>query len=553
MWRRAYLQANRFSRWKFGLAIVGCLILLTVVIFYNLSPGPALAVQIASPPALLDPARASSSEEKLIDSALYETLVTYDPEKHLCKGLLADKWDISQGGSVYIFYLRKGLRFQDGAEVTAQDVKDSWERVLNPSTGNCGYLLDNVVGSDGLANGSAKDVSGLVVVDQYTLQVVLKEPDWTFPAVASSPSLAIVSQRAVARYGAGYGKKVGAVAGTGPFRLVAWDKDKVVLQRNTRYAGPRPQLKTLAFLAVNRPQEITRLSEAGKLDVLAEAPAQVLSSLSSAGLTPGLQESGAQAKPEQKGFTIFKKPVLNLYFLGFNLQQPPFDKSDIRRALSLAVDRSAVANQLLGDGARALNGFIPPELTSAEQPDSYQVGQDPDQALQAMAGAGYPYGLGLPQLSYAYNESSGHDYLAHLLQDQLDKVGVDLQLKRIPWQNYGASVRSGSYSLFRLGWDADYPDPDNLLYFNFDSAEKQHGNLTGYDNSAFDALLQQARGEQDPDRRQAIYQKAEQVLMADAPIIPLFQQVALFGVRKDITGFDVDLLGQVNFAQLKKS
>jgi ABC-type transport system substrate-binding protein len=166
-----------------------------------------------------------------------------------------------------------------------------------------------------------------------------------------------------------------------------------------------------------------------------------LSSLSSAGLTPGLQESGAQAKPEQKGFTIFKKPVLNLYFLGFNLQQPPFDKSDIRRALSLAVDRSAVANQLLGDGARALNGFIPPELTSAEQPDSYQVGQDPDQALQAMAGAGYPYGLGLPQLSYAYNESSGHDYLAHLLQDQLDKVGVDLQLKGYPGRTMG--LRSG--------------------------------------------------------------------------------------------------------------
>jgi ABC-type transport system substrate-binding protein len=347
---------------------------------------------------------------------------------------------------------------------------------------------------------------------------------------------------------------VGAVAGTGPFRLVAWDKDKVVLQRNTRYAGSRPQLKTLTFLVVNGPQEITGLYEAGKLDVLAEAPAQVLSSLSSApGLTPGMKESGVHAKEGQKGFTIFKKPVLNFYFLGFNLKQPPFDQSDIRRALSLAVDRNAVASQLLGDGVRALNGFIPPELTSDEQPDGYQVKQDPGQALQAMAGAGYPYGLGLPQLSYAYNDSPGHDYLAHLLRDQFDKVGVDLQLKKIPWQNYAASIRSGSYSLFRLGWDADYADPDNLLYFNFDSAEKQQGNLTGYDNAGFDALLQQARGEQDPERRQEIYRKAEQMLLADAPIIPLFQQVVLFGLRKGITGFDVDLLGRVDFAQINKS
>jgi len=538
MWRRVYFQANRFNHWKLVLVIVGCLILLTVAIHRIMSPGPELAVQIAGPPALLDPAGASSYEEKLINSALYETLVAYDPEKHLCKGLLADKWDVSQGGSVWTFYLRKGLRFHDGTQVTAQDVKASWERVLNPGTGNCGYLLENVVGSDGLVNGSAKDVSGLAVVDQYTLRVTLKEPDWTFPAVASSPSLAIVSQKAVARYGPAYGKRVGAVAGTGPFRLVAWDKDKVVLQRNMRYAGSRPQLKTLTFLAVDRPQEITGLYEAGKLDVLAEAPAQVLSSLS--------------AKEEQKGFTIFKQPVLNLYFLGFNLKQPPFNQSVMRRAISLAVDRSAIVSQLLGDGARALNGFIPPELTAEEQPEGYQVKQDRDQALQAMAGAGYPYGLGLPQLSYAYNDSPGHDYLAHLLQDQLDKVGVDLQLKKIPWQNYEASIRSGSYSLFRLGWDADYPDPDNLLYFNFDSAEKTRGNLTGYDNTGFDALLQQARSEQDPDRRLEIYHKAEQMLLADAPIIPLFQQVALFGLRKGITGFDVDLLGRVDFAQLRK-
>ena len=537
MWRTVYYRANRFNHWKLVLAAVGCLILLAVSILHFLSPGPALAVQIAAPPALLDPARTDSFEEKLINGALYETLVAYDPEQHLCKGFLADRWDVSQGGGVYTFYLRKDIYFHDGTQLTAQDVKASWERVLDPGVGNCGYLLENVAGSDEMVNGSTKDVSGLVVVDPYTLKVVLKEPDWTFPAVASSPSLAIVSQKAIARYGPAYGKTATAVDGTGPFRLVAWSPDRVVLQRNTRYDGLRPQLKTLTFLTVDRPQEITRLYEAGKLDVLAEAPSQILSSLSA---------------QDQKDLTIFKKPVLNLYFLGFNLKRPPFDNSEIRRAISLAVDRSAIAKQLLGDGARPLNGFLPPELTGQAQPEDDQVKQDPDQALQVMAGAGYPYGLGLPQLSYAYNDSPGHDYLAHLLQEQLDKVGVDLQLKKIPWQNYETSIRSGSYSLFRLGWEADYPDPENLLYFNFDSAEKLRGNLTGYDSAGFDALLQLARGEQDESRRQVIYQKAEQKLLADAPIIPLFQQVALFGMRKGIAGFNVDLLGRVDFDQLRK-
>lgn len=540
MWKKVYLTRRRFNHWKLVLTIAGIMALLSLVIMRLASSSPAIAVQIATPPALLDPARTSSYEEKLINGALYEPLVTYDPDKHLSKGLLADKWTISKDGSVYTFYLHKGSRFHDGTPVTAQAVKASWERVLDPAVGNCGYLLDNVVGSDDKIRGSAKDVSGLAMPDQYTFKVTLKEPDWTFLAVASSPSLAVISQQAGARYGPAYGRTAKAVSGTGPFRLISWDKAKLVLQRNNRYARERSQLKTLTFLTVDKPQEITRLYESGKLDILADAPAQVLSSL--------------KAKDGKRGFAIFKKPVLTLYFLGFNVEKPPFDKSKLRRAISLALDRSVVASELLGDGGKALAGFLPPELSAQGQSAvGGEANQGRDQALQAMSEAGYPYGLGLPQISYIYNDSPGHDYLAHILQGQMDKVGVDLQLKKVPWQNYEASIRSGAYQLFRLGWEADYADPDNLLYFNFDSAEKLRGNLTGYNNTGFDALLQQARGEQDPNRRQEIYHQAEGTLLTDAPIIPLFQQVALFGLRPGITGFAADLLGRIDFDQLKRS
>jgi ABC-type transport system substrate-binding protein len=538
LWQRAYLLENRFSYRKLALVIIGCLILLVWTIFHIKAPGPALNVQIARAPDLLDPARTSSYEDKLINGALYEPLVTYDPEQHLCKGLLAESWDASRNGSVWTFYMRPGLRFSDGVPVTARDVKDSWERALDPRVGNCGYLLENVAGSDEWIAGGSKDVSGLVAVDQHTLQVVLKGPDWNFPIVVSSPSLAIVSRQAAARWGAAYGTTVDSVVGTGPFRLIAWSNGQVVLQRNAGYTGLRPQIKTLTFLTVNSPQETIGLYENGKLDLLTEASAQVISSLT--------------ARDGQNGFAVLRKPVLNLYFLGFNLKQPPFENSALRRAISLAVDGSTMAGQLLGSGARVLNGVLPPELAvDTQQYDPAKQG--PGDALQALAGAGYPYGLGLPQLSYAYNDSTGNDGVAQLLQNQLDRIGVDLRCRKISWQSYEVAVRSGSYTLFRLGWDADYADPENLLYFNFDSAERARGNLTGYDSTRFDALLQQARDEQNPSRRQEIYQKAEQVLMADAPIIPLFQQVALFGVRKGVTGLNVDLLGRVDFDQLKKS
>jgi ABC-type transport system substrate-binding protein len=544
LWRRIYFPLSRFKHWRFRhwkpvSIIAGFLILLALLAFRIMSPEPGIGVQIARSPVLLDPARTSSYEEKLINSALYETLVAYDPEKNVSKGVLADRWDVSQGGSVYTFYLHKGRRFHDGTQVTAQDIKTSWERVLDPAVGNCGYLLKNVAGSDERAGGTAKNVSGLVVIDQYTFRVVLKEPDWTFPAVASSPSLAIISQKTAASHGAGYGKTSASVAGTGPFRLASWDKDKLVLKRNTKYAGSRPHLKTLTFTVVSRPQEVIRLYNAGRLDVLAGATAQTLSSLSE--------------KDGQNGFTTFKKPVLTLYFLGFNIKQAPFDKSGLRQAIGLAIDGSAVEQQFLGDGGKPLSGFVPPELYSPAQPGAEQVQRGPDQALQALAAAGYPYGLDLPSMSYGYNDSPGHDYLAHLLQEQLGKVGIELQLKKTPWQDYQASIRSGSYTFFRLGWEADYAEPGNLLHFNFDSTEKHRNNLTGYSNSGFDALLQQARSEQDPARRQELYRRAEEMMLADAPVIPLFQQVALFGLRKGVAGFDVDLLGRVDFERLAKS
>jgi ABC-type transport system substrate-binding protein len=582
MWK-VYRQYNRLWRYRFILAIIGGLLLIAYAVWRSVNPNPQLVLQISGPPVSLDPARASSYEERLIDGALYERLVAYDPETRLARGILAEKWDVSQGGQVYTFYLRQNLCFDDGSPVTAQDVKASWERVLDPGVGNCSYLLTNVAGSDEKESGASKDVSGLVAVDRYTFRVVLKEPDYTFPMVASSPILAVISQKAATKQGEAYGKTPAAVVGTGPYRLVSWGKDRLVLQRNRRYAGDWPQVKTLTFLVVSRPDQVISLCQAGKLDVLAEPPPQALSAL--------------VAKAGSSGFTVLKKPVLNLYFLGLNLKQAPLDSKDLRRAIGQAIDKAAVADQSLGNEAKALSGFLPADLiargtaqgqaagasgqsaatvTAAESAGGQPVqapqaaqgtggqpgqapqaaesaGGQPDAATQALAAAGFPYGMGLPTLTLAFNDSPGHDYLAHLIQGDLEKVGVNLQLKSVPWQNYEAAVRTGAYALFRLGWDADYAEPGNLLYFNFDSAEKSRGNLTGYSSSEFDSLMRQARAEQSDDRRLEIYRQAEQVLEQDAPIIPLFQQVLQLGLRKEVSNCKVDLLGMIDFDHLRKT
>lgn len=538
MWRQTLNMKGRYF-WPLAVLTAGVIAVLLIGAEYLLAWRTALTVQVARPAACLDPARIAGYEEKLINGALYESLVDYNPEKGTCRGVLAEKWTAGQDGRTYTFYLKKGVRFHNGSPVSAQDVKYSWERVLNPRISGYGYLLQNVAGAEGISEGCCEDVKGLNVVDSHTLRVSLKEPDWTFPAVVSSPALAVVSQKAVQKAGMSYGNPGTSVVGTGPFRLGRWEKDNINLKKNRRYTGAGARLKALRFCVINDKRQVRGLFESGEVDVLAGVPAQFMVS------------KPQEAKPF---YNTLNKPILALYFLGFHLGPEPYGSNpDLRRGLDLALDKQALAGQLLGDGGKALTRFLPPELISPGEKKGEKPVFNRDDALGTLAHAGFPYGLHLPPLTFAYNDSPGHESLARLVQEQLGQVGIDVDLKKLAWSAYRKELLTGDYALFRLGWEADYPEPGNLLYNNFAGGGKSGGNLTGYNNSEFDALMKQARLEKDHARRREIYRQAEEKMLADAPIIPLFQRVTTFYLQKEIEGFDVDLLGRVDFTRIKKS
>ncbi|NPV28425.1 MAG: peptide ABC transporter substrate-binding protein [Firmicutes bacterium] len=501
-------------------------------------------VQIARNPASLDPALMSRSEERLVGAALYEGLAQYNAAQRRYEGVLAEKWEVAQKGRIYTFFLRKGLRFHNGLPVTAGDVKFSWERLLESD--NCtgyGYLLQNVIGAEEKLRGITRGVKGLEVLDTYTLRVFLKEPDWTFPAVVSSPALAVVSQKAVQKSGPAYGSPGSQVVGTGPFYLASWGPGRIELRRNRRYFGKKPKAAALQFLVMEKPHDVKRYFEAGRLDVLAGVPPQLALALEA--------EKVQKSKP---GFAIVKKPVLALYFLGFNSEQDPFGKNrDLRLAIDRALDKNGITRELLGAGGRALKGFLPPELLFSERDASREGVAGKVEALRLLARAGFPCGSRLPPLVFAYNESPGHEFLARFLQEQLGQVGIDLQIRKIPWQKFQNDLRKGIYPFFRLGWEADYPEAGNILYYNFASTEIGRNNYTRYRNETLDALLREARGEQDPERRAGLYRKAEEIILAEAPVVPLFQRVAVFVYRRELQGFSVDPLGRIDFSRLWKT
>ncbi|MDR9757987.1 MAG: ABC transporter substrate-binding protein [Thermoanaerobacterales bacterium] len=516
-----------------------CLAAAAILILAVLSVSAAneessLTIQIAQFPHFLDPARISTYEEKLLCGALYETLLSYNPTDGSVQGVLADKWEVDGSGRVYTFVLRKGLRFHHGEELTARDVKFSWERLSDPEISSYGYLLQNVRGAKEYSEGKSSDIKGLRVINDRTLQVKLLETDYTFPALVSSPVLGVVSRNTAEKMGKDYGQKDTLVVGTGPFSLSNWGSDQITLVKNNKYKGTPPRSKSLQFIVTGNQQEIKQLLADGKIDILT-------------GVTPQFANTICE---EGKGKVIsVKKPVLSFYFLGFNLEEAPFGQNvELRRAVDQALDNEKLALSLLGDGSKPLNGLLPPELLRKK--DKKAKYADRKTALNCLAASGHPFGSRLSPLTLAYNNSSGHETLARLVREELGRVGIVLALQQRPWDEYKKELAKGRYPFFRLGWEADYPEAGNILYYNFACGEEH--NFTRYSCPEFDTLLKKARCEQSFQQRQEIYCQAEKVLLNDLPVVPLFQRVAVFVLTDRVEGFNIDLLGMIDFKGLDK-
>ncbi|HAA89687.1 MAG: Dipeptide-binding protein DppE [Thermoanaerobacterales bacterium 50_218] len=520
---------KRDPRFWAGVSLLVSLVLILVFVSLRLGNPPALSVQIAEMPVGLDPAQLSCYEEKLISGNIYETLLEFDPDQQEAHGCLAEKWVVNQEGRVYTFFLRQGVRFHNGDYLTADDVKFSWERLLEPGKSDYSYLLENVLGSDEKLQGTASEVEGIKVINPRVLQVVLKEPDFTFPALVSSPALAIVNARVVKKWGTAYGKKGTPIVGTGPFLVRSWEDDRVVLSQNWRYYGKRSSFRRIHFLRVAECQTIEHLLRAGELDVVA-----------------GVSAREAQRFQEINGLKMIKKPILSTFFLGFRIDRTPFGSDAVlRNAVAAAIDRGFLTEKLLGEGGRALTRFFPPELFTEDQTSGDEVKGNRTRALKYLAQAGHPYGTDLPPLVFAYNKSTGHGALARFLQEQLGGIGIDVQLEELSWEKFWAGLQEGRFAFFRAGWDADYPEPGNFLHY-YCLFSKQ-------ELPAIEQLFQKARCEQDPSKRLDIYRKAEELLLDDAVVVPLFQKVIVFVLREEVTGLNVDLLGRIDFRNISKN
>jgi peptide/nickel transport system substrate-binding protein/oligopeptide transport system substrate-binding protein len=462
---------------------------------YHFSLGP-------SDPPSLDPAHVTDTTSHSVVSELFDGLVELDREMRV-RPAIAERWEVSPDGRTYRFVLRRGVRFQNGREVTAEDFRYSFLRVLDPKTrSERTWILDRLEGAADVVAGRTADARGIRVRDRYTLELRLAEPFAPFLALLAYPAAMVVPREEVERAGPDFSVRP---VGTGPFRLAEWRRDdRLILEANPAYFRGRPYLDRIVFRII--PDELTRLQEfqAGNFH--------------HTDVPTGLYRTLA-ADPAMKG-RLHSRSILGIQAVRLNVEVPPFAGNlTLRRALNHAVDKEAFAQVIMEGRVQPATGILPPGMPGYGGPlPGYPF--DRARARRLLAEAGFPDGRGLPPLTLHYNTSPTNRRLAEFVQAQLAEVGVKVELAALDWPAYLKLVDAGQTQMHRMGWIADYPDPENFLTVLFHSRNiGERGNTSRYRNPQVDALLDRADRAVAEPQRIRLYREAERRIVEDAPWI----------------------------------
>ncbi|QDE71311.1 ABC transporter substrate-binding protein [Myxococcus xanthus] len=406
---------------------------------------------------------------------------------------LAERWDADPSARRYRFYLRRGVTFHDGTLLTASDVKRHLERLLDPALRSPDRsLLEDVEGAPEFAAGMARDVSGLEVLDDHTLEIRLREPKAFFL------QLMALTATAVARTDAN-----GRLVGTGPFRLLALEPEHVVLERNPSYWRPGgPMVDRLEFLLAGSRKEAVALLRQGAVDLVSFLDTEHVE-------LPGLE-----------AFQLAASTTPSTAFVVLNHREAPFDDVRVRRALRAGMDIQAMVSQF-HPGARVARSLTPPELLDDADMGPAPV---PDVALAEQL----LREVGLRRLRLTLHRPTGNDHSAEdavLFRPLLQAGLLELRYVEMSREEYTAQVTEGRLPAFRSRWLADYPDPDTFLYFLLHS-NAQTVFPMGYRNPELDRLTAEARVSIDPELRRQLYLRAEQLFREDCPLIPLYHDRA---------------------------
>ncbi len=479
-------------------------------------------------PTTLDPAIARETTSHFFVTSLFSGLVRITSDFEI-EPDLAESWAVDDAGLVYTFTLRDGVTFHDGTLITAEDFKYSIERAADAAlhSETAPLYLGDIVGITEKLDGEADEVSGVEVLDERTIRITIDEPKEYFLAKLTYPSGAIVDRRTVEPLGFDWWMS-DDINGSGPYRLARWEEEEVViLQRFDDYHRP-------ASLEYVISPQVALPGVSGLAMYLTDAWD---------GIQVGTGALDSIEESETLSGQLLEFPQLTTHYVGVDGAQPPFDDPNVRLAFLMALDRERLIEVIYDGNVELAEGLLPPGLPGYSE-SLTGIPYDPEAARQLLAGS--KYADDFPQVVFSAVDRDGEptEQVQFIIAAWQEVLGIEVEVDLLETDVYYYSLENVVGNLWHSGWVADYPDPENFL----DLLLSSHTFEGKYVNERFDSLVEAARTERDRETRLRMYGEAEQLLIDEAGIFPLFHIKDYVLVRPRVEGFRMNALGQPDVA-----
>ena len=488
----------------------------------------------------LDPATVSGVTEHRVLSALFEGLTSLDPKTLEPIPAVAEKWDISEDKKIYTFYLRNDVFWSNGEPVTSQDFIYSWKRILSPKlSSEYAYLLFCIKNAKKFYEGQIKNFAevGATAIDEHTLQVELEYPTTYFLKMQVHNIWYPVHQKTIEKFGKMDERNnpwthSGNHISNGPYQLEEWIPNKIIKVKKNPYYWNKNNvsIETISFYPIDNQMTEERLFRIGYLDLTSTIPLRKL-------------DYYRLNRPQ----SLLIHPYIGVYYYRMNVKHPVLMNRNVRKALAYSIDRSQITEYILKGGEQPAFYYVPNGIGNYKSPPKLKF--DPIYAKKLLAEAGFPDGKNFPPIEILFNTSEAHKLIAEAIQRMWKKyLNIEVKLLNQDWKVYLISMNQLDYQIARSAWIADFLDPINFLecFLSYSG-----NNRTGWENKQFDNLIEQSYREGDETKRNELMYQAEQVLLEELPIIPIYFYTWKMLISSRIDNFNPNVLGYIHWQELK--
>jgi oligopeptide transport system substrate-binding protein len=504
----------------------------------------------ADPPSI-DPQLNTDSSGAMVINNTFEGLMRNDA-KGKPQPAMAKSVDISEDKTVYTFHMRDGVKWSDGKPVTAEDFKYAWLRGLDPKVASeYAYQLYYIKGGQAYFKGKGKreDVA-IEVIDDKTLKVTLEAPTPYFLNLVTFFTYMPVRKDVVEQRPEGWAKDPKLTVSNGPFVLSEYImNDRIILTPNENYWNKENvKLTKLNLTMIIEGSTVLTAYDNNEIDVVSgQVPTQEI------------------PKRQMEDPTFLAMPYLGTYYYLFNVDKAPTNDINVRKALSLAIDREAIVNEITKAGQEAATGFVPTGLYDSKGNDFRKTAGDYGMSTKAnielareyLAKAGYPNGEGMPPVELMYNTSESHKAIAEAIQQMWKKnLNIDVTLANQEWAVFKVTRSQGNFQVMRSVWLGDYNDPMTFLdmwtsYSGNNNAQwraTKDGKFP--ENAEFTKLIEESKLVSGEERDEKLY-SAEKILMDNTIIAPLYYYTGIVLIKDRVKDWERDILGTWYFGNAK--